>query len=95
MDTINRSHNRPPKFVGTNAVRARPGWFYGVRVISYREPPNDVLPVCTFDIFRPESGQRIEGLVASGYRTTKLARYCGEKDLRGYEHVAHETIDRA
>ena len=74
------------KRLGTwNEVRGCRGWYYGLLV---REPGH----IVTFAVSHPETRRSIEGLRASGYRTTTLARKMGVRDLRGYEHVAREAI---
>ncbi len=75
-----------------NMVRGCPGWFYELRVTSRRPPPLDPLPIATFGVYNPDTGERIDGLRSSAYRTTTLARKMGERELRGYEHVAREAI---
>jgi hypothetical protein len=75
-----------------NEVRGCPGWFYGLLVRSHRD---DNMPTVTFDVYRLETNETIVGLKASGYRTTTLARKMGERELRGYEHVAREAIKRS
>lgn len=68
-----------------NAVRGRPGWYYGLRI---RHDDGSV----SFDVF--SGSDRIENVRASPYRTTRLARYMGEKTLRGYQHEARRAIDQ-
>lgn len=70
-----------------NAVRGCPGWHYGLIV---RHADGSV----TFTVVH-EDGRVIAGLKASGYRTTRLARFMGVKDLRGWQHVAQEAIRAA
>lgn len=81
------------RFTSQNSVRGCPGWFYGLLVRSRRDPPLDALPVVTFFVFKAGTDDKIEGLRASGYRTTTLARKMGERELQGYEHVARQAIN--
>lgn len=70
-----------------NAVRGCPGWHFGLLIRKYDG-------TMLFEVIGPE-GQVIDGLHASRYRTTTMARRMGEKELRGYEHVAQLAIRAA
>jgi hypothetical protein len=72
------------RFGTINDVRGCPGWYYGLRV-THKDGS------VTFDVHH-DDGRRIEALTASRYRTTTLARKMGERERKGYEHVAREAI---
>ena len=71
----------------TNGVKGCRGWYYGLRV---RHAADDLGSRVTFNVFTRD-GRKIEGLEASGCRTTGLARRMGD-ERRGYQHVAQEAI---
>jgi hypothetical protein len=68
-----------------NQVRGCPDWYYGLLI----QHPGHIV---VFDVQHRKTGQVIEGLRASGYRTTTLARKMGVTDLKGYQHVAQMAI---
>jgi hypothetical protein len=75
-----------------NHVGGCPGWYYGL-LISRRDESD--LPVVRFDVYQYDGGAKIEGLEASAYRTTELARQMGDQERLGFEEVAQRAIGRS
>lgn len=71
------------RFVSGNRVPTCPGWFYGVRVLRDDD--------CIFDVYHKDGVQRIEGITASRYRTTTLARSMGDT-RKGWQYAAQLAI---
>lgn len=66
-----------------NRVRGAQAWAYGLRLADGG--------VVTFSVQR-DDGAAIQGIRASAYRTTSLARRMGVRDLPGYQHAALVAI---